>query len=230
MVRTSYFPKSTIAKKAAMALSGLLLFGFVVAHMTGNLKMFLGAESMNGYASWLREIGYPALPHGVALWIMRLGLLLAVAVHVWAAVSLTMVNRRARPQGYRVLRGVQLDYASRTMRWSGFLILAYVVYHLMHFTLGNVHPDFVHGDPYRNLVIGFGQWPVAVVYIVANLLLGVHLYHGLWSLFQSLGLDHPAYRELRRPFAVVFAVVVTLGFISVPLGVLAGWIGIEGGA
>jgi succinate dehydrogenase / fumarate reductase cytochrome b subunit len=216
--------RSAIVQKAAMAVSGLVLFGFVLVHMAGNLKAFQGADKLNAYAEWLREIGSPALPHSSALWIARATLLLAAVVHVVAAVQLTLLNRRARPEAYRTLRPVQLDYASRTMRWSGFLILAYVVYHLMHLTWGNVHPSFVPGDVYANLVIGLRRWPVAIAYMVANLLLGLHLYHGLWSFFQSLGLDHPAYRRARRPFAVGFAVVVTLGFLAVPVGVLAGWL------
>lgn len=222
-VRSSVGP-SAIVQKAAMAVSGLVLFGFVVGHMAGNLKAFQGPEKLNAYAEWLREIGAPAVPHGGVLWAARVVLLLAVAVHVAAAVQLTLVNRRARPQAYRKISPVQLDYASRTMRWSGFLVLAYVVYHLMHLTWGNVHPDFVRGDVYANLVVGLGQWPVAVAYMVANVLLGLHLYHGLWSFFQSLGLDHPAYRRARRPFAVAFSVLVTVGFLAVPVGVLAGWL------
>jgi succinate dehydrogenase / fumarate reductase cytochrome b subunit len=192
--------------------------------MAGNLKAFQGPAKLNAYAEWLREIGAPALPHGSALWAARVALLVAVAVHVVSAVQLTIQNRRARPTGYGELRPVQLDYASRTMRWSGFLILAYVVYHLMHLTWGTVHPYFVPGDVYANLVTGLSQWPIAVAYMLANVLLGVHLYHGLWSSFQSLGLDHPAYRNARRPFAVVFAIVVTVGFLAVPIGVLTGWL------
>jgi succinate dehydrogenase / fumarate reductase cytochrome b subunit len=215
---------SPIVQKAAMAVSGFVLFGFVVAHMAGNLKAFQGPAKLNAYAEWLREIGSPALPHGGALWLGRIVLLVAVAVHVAAAVRLTLLSRRARPAAYRELVPVQLDYAARTMRWSGFLILAYVIYHLMHLTWGNVHPRFVRGDVYGNLVSGLGQWPVALVYVVANVLLGLHLYHGLWSFFQSLGLDHPAYRNARRPFAVVFALVVTAGFVVVPIAVLAGWL------
>lgn len=214
--------RSSLGKKAAMAVTGLALFGFVVGHMAGNLKAFLGAEEFNHYAEWLREVGSPLIPHGGLLWIARLGLLAAVGVHILAAVQLTLQNRRARPQGYRVRKGVQLDYASRTMRASGVLILIYVVYHLMHLTWGNAHPDFAPGDPYRNLVVGFQVVPVSLVYIAANLLLGIHLYHGLWSFFQSLGWSHPRYNPWRRGFAVAFSLVVTLGFVSVPLGVLLG--------
>lgn len=230
MQRITSIWKSALGKKAAMALSGLMLFGFVVGHMSGNLKVFQGPEKFNAYAEWLREIGAPAIPHGGVLWGMRIALLAAVAIHVVAATQLTLMNRRARPTGYKRTRAPGADYASRTMRWSGVLILAYVIYHLMHLTWGTVHPDFEPGDAYHNLVTGLGVWPVAVAYLVANLLLGVHLYHGLWSFFQSLGWNHSLYRRARRPFAIVFAVVVTAGFVTVPVAVLAGWVQPGGGA
>jgi succinate dehydrogenase / fumarate reductase cytochrome b subunit len=213
---------STLVKKAVMGVTGLVLFGFVVSHMAGNLKVFQGAEKFNAYAEFLREMGAPVVPESGALWLMRLGLLAAVGLHIWSATSLTLTNRRARPQDYELRQGIQLDYAARTMRVSGYLLGFYILYHLMHLTLGNVHPDFQPGNAYHNLVAGFQSAPTAFVYIVANLLLGVHLYHGLWSLFQSLGWNHPAYNTWRRPFAVTFAVVVSAGFIAVPLAVLAG--------
>ena len=216
------FYKSSLGKKAAMAVTGLVLFGFVVGHMAGNLKAFQGAEKINHYAEWLREVGEPLLPHEGFLWIFRLVLLGAVGIHILAATQLTLQNRRARPVRYRMRKGVQLDYASRTMRWSGVLVGLYVLYHLMHFTWGNAHRDFIAGDVYHNLVVGFQSPLVSGVYIVANLLLGLHLYHGLWSLFQSLGWNHPRFNPWRRTFAVAFAVIVTAGFISVPLGVLTG--------
>lgn len=216
------FYKSSLGKKAVMALTGLVLFGFVVGHMAGNLKAFQGGEKYDAYAEFLREAGTPLVPHGGLLWLARIVLLGAVGLHILAAVQLTLQNRRARPRDYQLRRGVQLDYASRTMRVSGVLVAAYVVYHLMHFTWGNVHPDFQAGQPYHNLVIGFESIPVALVYIVANLLLGIHLYHGLWSLFQSLGWAHPRYNAWRRTFAIAFSILVTAGFISVPIAVLAG--------
>jgi succinate dehydrogenase / fumarate reductase cytochrome b subunit len=156
------------------------------------------------------------------LWVTRFVLLAAVGLHIWAATSLTLQNRRARPIDYRELRGVEVDYAARTMRMSGYLLAVYIVYHLMHLTFGSVHADFVPSDPYSNVVSAFQALPVAAVYIFANLLLGLHLYHGLWSLFQSLGWSHPTYNPWRRRFAVAFALAVSAGFISVPLAVLAG--------
>jgi succinate dehydrogenase / fumarate reductase, cytochrome b subunit len=214
--------RSAVLKKAIMAVTGLVLFGWLFAHMFGNLKIFFGRESFNHYAEFLREMGSPLMPPTGLLWLTRIAIFGAVVLHVWAATSLTLQNRRARPIGYRELRPVELDYAARTMRVSGYLLAIYIVYHLMHLTFGNVHVGFVPSDPYGNVVAGFQALPVAAVYIFANLLLGLHLYHGLWSLFQSLGWSEPSYNSWRRRFAVAFAVVVSLGFISVPLGVLAG--------
>lgn len=218
------FYRNAVVKKAVMAVTGIILFGWILAHMAGNLKVFLGPEKFNHYAEFLREMGTPLFPESSLLWISRVVLLVSVGLHIWSATSLTLQNRRARPVGYDTLRGVQLDYAARTMRWSGYLIAVYVVYHLMHFTFGNVHPDFVASDPYRNVVTGFQVAPVALVYIAANLLLGLHLYHGLWSMFQSLGLSHPTYNPWRRHFAVAFSILASLGFMSVPIAVLAGWV------
>ena len=213
---------SSITKKAIMAVTGFILFGWIVGHMTGNLKVFQGAEKFNAYAEFLREMGAPLFPETGVLWLVRGALTLALVLHVWSATSLTLINRRARDKHYETRQGVQLDYAARTMRWSGYLIAFYIVYHLMHLTWGNVHHNFVLGNPYANLVSGFQVLPIALVYIAANLLLGMHLYHGLWSMFQSLGLNHPSYNAWRRYFAVAFAVVVSLGFVSVPLAVLTG--------
>ncbi len=213
---------SSIAKKAVMAVTGLILFGWIVGHMTGNLKVFQGAEKFNAYAEFLREMGAPLFPESGVLWLVRGALTLALVLHVWSATSLTLINRRARDKDYETRKVVQLDYAARTMRWSGYLIAFYIVFHLMHLTWGNVHHNFVLGNPYANLVSGFQILPIALVYIAANLLLGMHLYHGLWSMFQSLGLNHPSYNASRRYFAVAFAVVVCLGFICVPVAVLTG--------
>ncbi len=216
--------RSALVKKAVMAATGILLFGWIFAHMFGNLKIFFGRESFNHYAEFLREMGSPLIPPSGLLWVTRFALLAAVGLHIWAATSLTLQNRRARPIDYRELRPLELDYAARTMRISGYLLAVYVIYHLMHLTFGSVHPGFVPSDPYANVVAAFRALPVAAVYIFANLLLGLHLYHGLWSLFQSLGWSHPAYIAWRRPFAALFSVAVTLGFVSVPLAVLAGMV------
>lgn len=214
--------RNAVVKKAVMALTGLFIFGWLVGHLMGNLKAFQGAEKFNAYAEYLRTMGTPLLPDEGVLWVVRALLAGAIILHIWAAASLTLTNRRARRMDYETRRGVQLDYASRTMRWSGVLLGFYIIYHLMHFTWGNAHHDFIPGNPYANLVSGFQILPVALVYIGANVLLGIHLYHGLWSLFQSLGLNHPAYNVWRRHFAMTFSIAMSLGFIIVPLGVLTG--------
>lgn len=218
------FYSSTLGKKAVMAVTGIILFGFVLGHMAGNLKVFQGAEHFNAYAEGLRDLGEPIVPRTGLLWVVRLVLLGSVVLHITSATQLTLLNRRARPRDYDQRTAVQMDYASRTMRWGGVILALYVLYHLMHLTWGNANPDFVAGDVYHNVVVGFSpsHWPVAVVYIVANLILGLHLYHGLWSMFQSLGWNHPRYNRWRRTFAVIFSVVVTAGFVSVPLAVLTG--------
>ena len=216
---------SPVVKKAVMAVTGIILYGFVLGHMIGNLKAFQGAEVFNHYAEYLRVIGYPLVPKKSLLFLARGGLIVAVLLHIWSGVTLALLNKRARGgTGYKKRRGLQLDFASRTMFWSGLVLLAYIVFHLGHMTIGNVHPDFIEGEAYHNLTTGLASVPAALFYAVAAVLLGFHLYHGLWSLFQTLGLDHPAIKPLRRPFAVIFAVLISLGFLTVPLSVLAGFI------
>lgn len=216
------FTRSSVGKKAVMAVSGIILFGFVLVHMIGNLKLYEGPQKLDSYAGWLREVGSPALPNEGMLWIARLVLIAAVVLHIWAAYSLTRDNRAARPRNYERYKNVHLSYASRTMRWGGVIILLFVIYHLLHFTTGTVHPDFQHGSVYSNVVKGFQVWWVALFYIVANVALGFHLYHGLWSLFQSLGWNHPRFNSWRKAFAHAFAWIVTLGNISFPVAVMTG--------
>jgi succinate dehydrogenase / fumarate reductase cytochrome b subunit len=212
------FLGSSIGKKVVMAVTGLALFGFVIAHMVGNLQVYLGPEVLNAYAKALRDLG-------PLLWVARIGLLVAVALHIWAAYTLTLMNRAARPVGYREKEHRESTYASRTMRWSGVLLALFIVYHLMHLTWGSAHPDFNHsGDVYHNFVVGFRPVLVTGVYVVAMLFLGLHLYHGVWSLMQTLGLSHPRYDTLRHAFAALVAVVVVVGNISMPVAVLAGWV------
>ncbi|MCZ6726512.1 MAG: succinate dehydrogenase cytochrome b subunit [Acidobacteria bacterium] len=216
-----------MGKKVLMAVTGLMLFGFVLGHMIGNLKLYLGPESINHYAEWLRDVGSPLLPHGGLLWIARVGILAAVGVHILAAWQLTMINRRARPIDYAGRRVVRATYASRTMRWGGVLILLFVIYHLAHFTWGFTwaHPDFVAGDVYHNVVAGFRVWPISAFYIVAQAALALHLYHGLWSLFQSLGWSQANLNPWRRTFAKVFATLIFIGNVSFPISVLVGLVG-----
>jgi len=211
------FLASTIGKKVVMAVTGIILFGFVVGHMVGNLQAYLGPEALNAYAVWLRELG-----HGSALWIVRAILLLSVLLHIWAATALTIENRRARPIGYRQTSYQRSTYASRTMVWSGPILALFIIYHLLHFTFGTVHPSFAPGNVYHNFVEGFRVVPVSLFYIVAMLALGYHLYHGIWSMLQTLGLSHPRYNFLRHGLAGLMTAVVVVVNISFPLAVLAG--------
>ncbi len=216
------FYRSAIGKKAVMAVTGVFLFGWVFAHMFGNLKLYFGPEHYNAYAEWLRTIGAPFLPKIWALGVTRVLLLAATWLHIQAATQLTLMNRRARPVAYDKRDYVVASYAARTMRWGGVIIILFVIYHLMHLTWGTVHSDFVEGDPYHNVVTGFQVWWVSAFYVIANLALGLHLYHGLWSMFNSLGLNHPKFNAWRRVFATVFALVITLGNLSFPISVLLG--------
>lgn len=218
MERPAALVTSTIGRKAVMAATGVVLFGFVFVHMLGNLQMFLhDHEAMNRYGRFLKEFG-----HGGGIWIARGVLLAAVAAHIAAAWSLTRTSLAARPVGYRVATPDASTYASRTMRWSGPILLLFIVYHLLHFTIGSVHPDFVEGDVYRNVVVGFSSWPVTLFYVVAMLCLGLHLRHGVWSMLQSLGVSHPRWNAARKTAADVFTVILVLGFVAVPVAVLAG--------
>jgi len=217
MPRDTNFLDASVGKKAVMAATGLVLFGFVVAHMIGNLTAYIGPEAMNEYAVWLRE-----LLHGAGLWVARGVLLAAAILHVWAAVGLTIENRKARPVGYHRRRWEESTYASRTMVWSGPILALFIVYHLLHLTTGNVHPSFVEGDAYHNFVAGFRVVPVSVFYVVAMLCLGMHLFHGAWSMLQTLGLSHPRWNPLRYAAAGALTAVVVLGNISFPVAVLLG--------
>jgi succinate dehydrogenase / fumarate reductase, cytochrome b subunit len=215
--------RSAVGKKAVMAVTGVILFGFVVAHMAGNLKLFLGPEHLNEYAEALRTLFMPFLPREGALWIARVALLVAVIFHIHSAYALTMMNREARPIAYSGRQFVKASYASRTMRWGGVIILLFIIYHLLHLTLGWVQRDtFIHGDVYHNVVSGFQVWWISAFYILANLALGLHLYHGVWAMFSSLGVTHKRFENWRRLFATAFAVLVTAGNLSFPLSVLLG--------
>jgi len=206
---------TSIGKKVVMAVTGIVFFGFVVIHMIGNLQIFAGAEQLDGYAAFLHS--KPAV-----VWALRLILLGAVGLHVLAATQLTLQSWRARPRKYVKQRYQESDYAARTMRWSGPLLGLFIVYHLLHLTTGQAHTTFVAGNVYANVVAGFSSPAIAGVYIVGMVLLGLHMYHGLWSLFQTLGANHPRYNHLRRAFAATATLIVVCGNISMPVAVLAG--------
>ena len=205
-----------------MAVTGLILFGFTVGHMAGNLKLYLGPDHINEYAHFLRTMGAPLLPEMALLWMARIVLLVAVVFHIHSAWALTVMNHEARPVAYRDRGFARATYAARTMRWGGVIILLFVIYHLLHLTTGAAHHDFKPGDVYHNMVSGFQVWWVSAFYIVANLALGLHLFHGVWSMFTSLGWTNPRFQSLIRTVATVFAVVVTAGNLTFPIFVLLG--------
>ncbi|MDZ4774308.1 MAG: succinate dehydrogenase cytochrome b subunit [Planctomycetota bacterium] len=215
---------STIALKVVMAVTGLVLFGFVIGHMIGNLQVYLprgadGVWALDAYGKFLHEIG-----HGGAIWIARAGLLAALAMHIAAAWTLTRRSLDARPVGYRQWKAKQSTYASRTMRISGPLIFLFVVYHLLHLTIGSVHPDYIQLGVHHNVTTGLAQPLAGGVYVIAMLGLGIHLYHGIWSLMQTLGLAHPRHERLRRAIAAVSSALVVLGNVSIPIAALCGWL------
>jgi succinate dehydrogenase / fumarate reductase cytochrome b subunit len=214
--RAARFWNAVNGKKAVMAISGVALFGFVIVHMLGNLQMFLGREAFNRYAELLRV--EPAL-----LWAARMILLVMVILHIWASVKLMALNKlNARPVGYVKKRSVGSSYASRTMYWSGPIIGAFVIYHLMQFTWGVGGTDYDPKDAYTNVIRGFQVIPIALAYVVAMGLLMLHLYHGAWSMFQTLGVNHPRYTPMLKRFAQAMSIILFLGFSSIPICVMAG--------
>src|SRR5512135_3502019 len=209
--------RSSIGLKIIMAVTGVILSGYVLVHMAGNLQVFQGKEAIDAYARFLRV--EPAL-----LW-----LLAAVALHIWAYLVLTRQNQRARAEGYRVTAHKESSYASRSMRLTGPLLLLFIIYHILHLTTGNVpltigavHSDFAQeGKVYDNLTAAFSSWPVVLVYLLGLAALAFHLWHGIWSMFQTLGVGQARYRSFGRRFATIFALLVVLGFAAVPLTILA---------
>jgi len=210
---------STIGRKVVMAVTGLVLFGFVLGHFVGNLTLYLGPEAIDGYSRFLH-----GFLHGGGLWVARAVLLGCAVLHVWSATSLTLDSWAARPESYRRWKAKDSTYASRTMRWGGVILFAFIVFHVLHLTLGRFHPDYRPGDVYHNLVAGFQVWPVAAFYVVAMVLLALHLDHGVWSLCQTLGLSHPRYKRWARRAARAFALLILVGNCSFPVAVLAGWV------
>jgi succinate dehydrogenase / fumarate reductase cytochrome b subunit len=220
--RTIGFYEASIGKKAVMAVTGVILFGYVLGHLLGNLQIYLpstgvpATEPINIYSASLHS-------HPVLLWAVRLLLLVSVVLHITASVQLWRLKRRARPVAYVKKDDVPTSYAARTMMWSGPIILAFVIFHVLHLTVGSVLP-LEEGNVRANVIGGFEHPAVAVFYIIAMALLCMHLYHGLWSMFQSVGVNHPRYTPALKRFAAVFAWFIALGNISIPVSVLAGWL------
>ena len=207
---------SSVGKKIIMAVTGLVWAAYLITHMLANLLVFQGPGKINAYSAFLHGTGG-------ALWGARLVLIAALVIHVIAAVQLAERGHEARPAGYAAGREPQVStWASRTIRWGGALILLFLVYHLLHFTIGTAHPGFIEGNPYHNVASGFRSLPVVIFYLIAMAAVGLHLYHGVWSSGRSLGLSPPSPRPLRRTVALVLALLLWLGFAVIPIAVYAG--------
>ena len=206
---------TAVGKKIAMAGSGILLVLFLVSHMISNVTVLIDPQHLDDYAAFLRSFG-------PLLWVARLGLLALAVIHVTAAWQLTRMAHGARTSSYDRHERRVSTYAARTMRWGGVLLAAFIVFHILHYTTGTLHPDFREGEVGRNLIVGMQSVPVACFYAVAMLTLGLHLWHGVWSTFQTLGVNHPAWDRTRRGTAVVLAVLVAGGFLLIPLAALLG--------
>ncbi len=225
---------TAVGKKYVMAITGIGLIGFVVFHMIGNLKMYMGASDLNHYAHFLEKLLYPILPEKAMLWILRGGLITMLLLHLHAAWSLTVLNRRARPVKYQSERDYQVaSFASRSMRLTGIVVLLFVIWHLLDLTFGAGSINSYTGskdaeglkDVYGAVVFSLDRVPVAIFYVLANIMLGTHLFHGVWSLFQSLGWNNPKFNKWRTGAATGVATLVVVGNVSFPIAVLAGIVG-----
>ena len=224
LVKGARGSRSTIALKLLMALSGLVFIGYLLLHMYGNLKVFAGHDAFNEYAHHLRTFGEPMLPHSGLLWVIRVVLLVALAAHVYAFLALTARAQKARSHNYAVKKNLSSSLSSRTMRWGGVALLIFIVWHLIHFTIGKVNPDGgPTNDPYNLLVDSFALWWMTLIYLAALVALAMHLHHGTWSALQTLGMTNTARSRARAKQAGwVVAIVVAGGFALVPLSVLVG--------
>lgn len=215
MYALARFWQSTIGKKVVMAVTGMIGILFVLGHMSGNLLMFKGQDAMHQYALLLRT----SMP---LLWAVRLALIAAVVLHALSAYQLTMRSRAARPVDYASRRPQVTTFAAKTIRWGGVLLLVFIVVHLLQLTTGTIHPQFTHLDPYNNVRIALGNPLIATFYVVAMLALGLHLYHGTWAAFRTLGATPSTAHPLKRRLALIVAIIVALGFMIIPLATLAG--------
>jgi len=227
VLRTFYI--STVGKKITMAISGLVLVLFVVGHMAGNLKIFAGIDSSTGdykiddYGRFLRSMGSEMLGHSGVLWIVRVVLLGCLVAHAVSGIQLARLNRRAKPEGYKVSVFRSANAASRTMLYGGLFLLVFIVFHILHLTTGTVHTrGFVEGEVYANVYNAFTAPTLVAFYVVAMGLLAAHLYHGTWSMFQTLGVDTPQWNKGIRATAKVISIAMFVGFCSVPLAIVTG--------
>ncbi|NYJ06451.1 succinate dehydrogenase cytochrome b subunit [Petropleomorpha daqingensis] len=213
---------NSVAKKAIMAVSGILLVLFLIAHMVGNLHVFQGRAAFNDYSHWLRTFGEPALGYRWFLTILEAVLVVAVVAHMWAAISLWRQAKRARPEGYAVKKSLTQTYASRTMRWGGVIIILFVVYHLLDLTWGVANPDGTGSTPYDRLVASFSNPIPTIVYVIALITLGFHLRHGIWSATQTLGQSNKRREKSVNAVAIAFSVLLIAGYLVVPFAVVFG--------
>jgi len=216
---------SSVAKKVVVAVTGLIMILYLVAHMIGNLKVFAGRESFNGYSEWIRTVGEPVVPAQTTLTIIRIVLLTVVVAHFWAVVLLWRQAKRARPQQYVARKAVAQSYASRTMRWGGVIVGLFIVYHILDLTMGVANPEGPGSTPYDRLVAGFSNPFITAVYVIALVLLGMHLRHGIWSATQTLGQSNKRREKTVNLFALAFSVVLIGGYLIVPFSVLFGLVG-----
>lgn len=216
------FWRSNIGKKVVMAVTGLIMLAYLLAHMLGNLKIFFGAEDLNDYGHWLRSVGEPVLHGAWFLWIARAVLLVALVLHIVAAAQLSRRDLRARPVKYAGGQKARATFATHTMRWGGIVLGLFIVWHILDLTAGVVHPGYVEGDIYRNVTDDFQVWWVNVIYIAAMVALGLHINHGFWSASQTLGLNNPRRDKAIKATGTTLALVISLGFIVVPVAVMTG--------
>ncbi|HEX3541514.1 MAG TPA: succinate dehydrogenase cytochrome b subunit [Acidimicrobiales bacterium] len=216
--------RTSIGKKMLMAASGLFILLWLIGHMVGNLKVWLNQKEFDSYAEFLRRMGEPIFPHSVLLWLIRAVLTVAFVVHVYLAIDLSIRNRRARQVRYAHPERVQADVPAVTMRWGGLALGLFVIFHLANFTWGWIHPGyrFVRGAVYHNVVGNFDQWWLVAIYVAAMVALALHIYHGTWSIFQTFGANSRRWDHVIRRSAGALAVIMFVGFVSVPVGVLVG--------
>jgi succinate dehydrogenase / fumarate reductase cytochrome b subunit len=205
-----------------MAGTGLIMVLFLLVHMLGNLKIFFGPHDFDSYAAWLRTIGEPLLHYAWFLWIQRAVLLVVVVLHIVCAAQLSKRDLAARPTRYAHGQRAKASFATRTMRWGGIILALFIVWHLLDLTVGVTNPDFAAGRPYHNVVVDFQVWWINIIYIVAVLMVGLHINHGFWSASQTLGLNRPARDRAIRTVGTTLAVTITVGFLAVPIGVMTG--------
>jgi succinate dehydrogenase / fumarate reductase cytochrome b subunit len=215
--------RTSIGKKTVMAVTGFVMYGFMILHIYGNLKIFEGREKFNDYSDFIRRVGNPVFFRTEFLWVLRVVLLVSVILHIIAAVQLSQQSMASRPTRYKVKKDLGATFASRTMRWGGVALFFFIIYHILDITTGTLHTgSFTKGDVYDNVISGFSNWWVTAIYLIAMVALGLHLYHGVWSIFQTFGVNRRKYNRFFRGLALVSALFIAVGGAVTPLAVLTG--------